>query len=190
MTSKSMKSSVQGLLIALAPAALLSGCGDQPGAVSTPSVPGSVREKLSDVKADVKEKAGEAKEVVADKVDSAKKAVENIELPKLPEIDAFKGDFTKLVGSLTETLGSVKDAGTAESAIAKLKDAAGGIDAVKALTDKIPASAKEAVKKFIAQNVGTIKDLATKALAAAGANGEKLRPVIEPLVSKLEALTK
>lgn len=177
-------------MIALAPA-ILSGCGDQPGgAVSAPSVPNSVREKINDVKTDVKEKAGEAKEVVAEKVDAAKKAVENIELPKLPEIDAFKGDFTKLVGSLTETLGSVKDAGTAESAIAKLKDAAGGVDSIKALTDKIPASAREAVKKFIAQNVGTIKDLATKALAAAGANGEKLKPVIEPLVSKLEALAK
>lgn len=183
---------------------LAAGCGGgQEGAgpaVSVPSVPDSVKEKLSEAKETVTENVDKAKEkvaegaekakaVVAEGVAKAKEAIDKIELPKLPEVDGFKGEFTKLVGSATEAFESVKDGATADAAAAKLKELSGKLETIKAALSKIPDTAKELVAKYIGANAEYLKESAAKILGDKSLS-EKVKPAIDELMAKIAELTK
>lgn len=184
---------------------LAAGCGgnapEGSGPVtSAPSVPEDVKTKLKEAGEKVTEnveKAGQvvaegaekAKAAVSEGVAKAREAIEKIELPKLPEIDSFKGDFTKLVGSATEAFESVKDSATAETAATKLKELSGQLDPIKTALSKIPATAKEVVGKYITANAEYLKESATKLMGDAGISA-KLKPVVDELMAKIAALTK
>lgn len=195
----------QLILCGITGAALLaSGCsGGQEGsgpATSVPSVPDSVKEKLSEAKETVAENADKAKEVVAESAEKAKdavaagvakarEAIESIELPKLPEVDSFKSDFSKMMGSVSETLSSVKDSATADAAAAKLKELSAKLDPVKEALAKVPAAAKELVNKYVVANAVYLKEQAAQLYVDSGVKA-KLQPIIDEIVAKLEALTK
>jgi hypothetical protein len=183
---------------------LLSGCGGGPEgsgpANSLPSVPDSVKEQLNEAKESVTEGAERAKEVVAEGAEQAKdavaagvakakEAIDSIELPKLPEVDSFKEGFTKMMGSATETLSSVKDSATAEAASAKLKELSAQLDPIKEALAKVPAAAKELVNKYIVANAAYLKEEASRLYTDSGVK-EKLQPIIDEIVAKLESLTK
>ena len=194
----------QLILCGITGAALLaSGCsGGQEGsgpATSVPSVPDSVKEKLSEAKETVAENADKAKEVVAESAEKAKdavaagvakarEAIESIELPKLPEVDSFKSDFSNM-GSVSETLSSVKDSATADAAAAKLKELSAKLDPVKEALAKVPAAAKELVNKYVVANAVYLKEQAAQLYVDSGVKA-KLQPIIDEIVAKLEALTK
>ena len=76
---------------------VLSGCGGgekEGAAVSKPSVPNSVREKINEGKAEVKEKAGEVKAEIKEKAAEVKDAVKE----KAAEVKAEVKDAVKKVG--------------------------------------------------------------------------------------------
>ncbi len=180
------------------------GCGGGPEgsgpAVSVPSVPEDVKTKLKEAGEKVTENVDKAKEVVAEGAEKAKaavsegvakakEAIDKIELPKLPEIDAFKGDFTKLVGSATEVFESVKDSATADAAVTKLKELNAQLDPIKAALSKIPDTAKEVIGKYITANSEYLKESAAKLLSDSGLSA-KLKPAIDELMAKIASLTK
>jgi len=183
---------------------LASGCGGSPEGggpvISVPSVPEDVKAKLKEAGETVTENVDKAKEVVAEGAEKAKaavsegvakakEAIEKIELPKLPEIDAFKGDFTKLVSSASEAFESVKDSATADAAVAKLKELNGQLDPIKAALSKIPDTAKEVIGKYITANSEYLKESASKLLSDSGLSA-KLKPTIDELMAKIASLTK
>jgi hypothetical protein len=102
----------------------------------------------------------------------------------IPTADELTRSLDGIYDSATEALTPVKDAGTAEAAAPKLSALGAKIDSVKALWDKVPDSAKEAVKKAAAERLAGFKALVEKALEIPGV-GDKLKPILEGLVAKL-----
>lgn len=93
---------------------------------------------------------------------------------------------TEMFGTLTKTLGGVKDADSANSAlgeITKLTDGLGG------LTEKfgsLPDAAKSAVAGIFANSLGDLKPIVEKVLAIPGVEAI-LKPAIDALMTKLDA---
>ena len=62
------------------------------------------------------------------------------------------------------------------------------LDTLKALWDKLPDAGKSAVTKIVVDHLGQLKDVVTKVLAIPGVS-EKLKPVLDTILSKLTAFT-
>jgi hypothetical protein len=118
--------------------------------------------------------------------DPASKVIEGAKKIEIAPPDAakFSTDLGAIYTQLTELLGGVKDVPTAEVAAPKLTDLTPKIDGLKALWDKIPDSAQAAVAKVTTDHLGKLKELVAKVLALPGV-GEKLKPILDSLVSKL-----
>lgn len=132
-------------------------------------------------------------------VDTDRQAVSPAKPAELPDartasgvlpasVDAVKGQVTKLLGSTTDALAEVKDAASADAAIPKLQDLSGKLDGLTASVNALPADTKKSVTSAIGAGLTHLKELAEKAMAIPGV-GEKLRPVLDPMLAKLQALS-
>jgi hypothetical protein len=102
-------------------------------------------------------------------------------------------DVTKTLGDsltgLTGALGGISDAATAQSAVAKIQDAATGIDTVSGLATKFTPEQKTAVAAVVNAALPALKETTTKVEAMAGV-GDLVKPVLDGLLGKLDALSK
>jgi len=101
---------------------------------------------------------------------------------------ALTSDVKDWSTSAIDAFGNIKDAASAEAALPTLRDLSSKLDGVTTTLSGLPADAKKPIVSMLGTTFAKIKDLATKAMNIPGA-GDKLRPVIEPLLSKLQALT-
>jgi hypothetical protein len=103
--------------------------------------------------------------------------------------DATKAteSFTKFFEGLGGTLKGVTDVKSADEAITKLKTMDGEVDGLKGMLDKLPAVGKEGIVTMIKDRLKGLTDMVKTALAIPGV-GDKLKPVIEPLMAKLTGL--
>ncbi len=93
------------------------------------------------------------------------------------------------LAALTASLSSVTDAASANAALPKLREAAGQVDKLGALVNGLPADAKKTIAGPIAAALPSLRQLIEKVLAMAGV-GDVLRPVVAPMLDKLDALAK
>ena len=93
------------------------------------------------------------------------------------------------IGSLTSELGNINDVASAEAALPKLREIAGNIDSLEGLTRLIPADAKSSFTGPVAALVAPVRANAVRLYAIPGV-GDKLKPVLDPILAKLEALSK
>ncbi|MBX7105478.1 MAG: DUF937 domain-containing protein [Gemmataceae bacterium] len=115
-------------------------------------------------------------------------------LPKAPDVSAlaaeaaaFTKDLSGVFASLTESLNTVKDAATAETALPKLKDAGEKAAGLKVVWDKIPAAAQGPAKAALTTGLTKLKELVEKVLAIPGV-GDKLKPTLDEVMKTLTAL--
>ncbi|APW60624.1 DUF937 domain-containing protein [Paludisphaera borealis] len=106
----------------------------------------------------------------------------------IPTADEVTKSLGNVYTSATQALASVKDAATAEAAAPTLTGLDAKIDAAKAVWEKLPDAAKDAVKKATAENLGTFKTLVDKTLELPGV-GEKLKAILDALIAKLTAFS-
>lgn len=90
--------------------------------------------------------------------------------------------------SATESLGGIKDAATADAALPKLKDLSDQADLLKKGYALVPDTGKGAIKTLLTSNMDKLKAMVDKLLAMPVV-GDKLKPVIEPLMAKLASIT-
>jgi len=105
-----------------------------------------------------------------------------------PDVGAVTKNVNGLYDGITETVGSIKDAATAEAAVPKLKDMNSQLDGMKAVWDRLPAAGKNAVKAATAEHLTKLKDMIAKALEIPGV-AEKIKPIADDIVTKLSALS-
>ncbi len=96
---------------------------------------------------------------------------------------------TTALGTLTTTVGGIKDVATAQAALPKLQEVATSVDSVSAMASKFSADQKGLVAGLINAALPAIKTAATTALAQQGV-GDIAKPVLDGIISKLEAMTK
>lgn len=90
--------------------------------------------------------------------------------------------------SATETLSGIKDAATAEAALPKLNALSTQADDLKKGFALVPDAGKAAIKTLLSSSLDKLKAMVDKLLALPVV-GEKLKPVVEPLMAKLAGIT-
>jgi hypothetical protein len=97
--------------------------------------------------------------------------------------DQVKGWSTSAVDALT----NIKDSASAEAALPALRELSSKLDGVTTSLNAMPEDARKPIVQTLGSTFTKIKELAEKAMAIPGA-GEKLRPVVEPMLDKLRTL--
>jgi hypothetical protein len=108
----------------------------------------------------------------------------------LPSVEVTKlgSDLSGMLGSLTDTLTGVKDAASAEAALPKLTDLNGKLDDAKVSWDKLPEAGRTAINSALKSALASLKELVNKVLEIAGV-GDKIKPVVDPIMTKLASLS-
>jgi hypothetical protein len=106
---------------------------------------------------------------------------------KVPGLDVLTGDLTGSLTGLTETLSGVKDVATAEAALPKLNDLNARFDTIKTGWDKLPATGKTMLSDVVKSKIGALKETINRLLGMTGI-GDKLKPVLDSIVTKLTSL--
>jgi hypothetical protein len=96
-------------------------------------------------------------------------------------------DLGDVYKTAMETLTGVKDAATAEAALPKIEGLNTTLDRLKGLWDKLPEAGRSAVTAVTRDSLDKLKELVAKVLAIPGV-GEKLKPLLDALVTKLTGL--
>jgi len=104
------------------------------------------------------------------------------------DVDVGK-QITAALDGVKTTLGSITDAATAQAALPKLQESVTAIDGVSGIVGKLSAEQKTSLAALVAAPLPAIKEAATKILAIQGA-GDVVKPVVDTLIAKLEALAK
>jgi hypothetical protein len=130
----------------------------------------------------VTETASKAASAVSDTASKAASAAASA----LPDVSAVTKDLTSVFTDATESLNGIKDVPSAEAAAPKLNDLTKKIDGLRAMFDKIPATAREAITKIATDNLSKLSALIEKVLAIPGVK-EKIGPTLEGILTKLRA---
>jgi Bacterial protein of unknown function (DUF937) len=134
--------------------------------------------------------------VAADTVNRADNAVKTVTAQKVPIEDPAQAlpsatqlgkDLTTIYTSATETLGSIKDAASAEKALPQLKDLTEKVDGLKSVWDKLPAAGQSTIRSITSSQLGKLKELVARVEAMPGV-GDKIKPALDQLVSKLSEI--
>jgi hypothetical protein len=96
---------------------------------------------------------------------------------------------TSVFGTLQTALGGVTDVATAQAALPKIQDVAKTVDGMSAVAAKFTPEQKTAAGSLISTALPAIRAIADKALATQGV-GDILKPVVDGIFAKLEAMTK
>jgi hypothetical protein len=101
--------------------------------------------------------------------------------------NALSREFGNFFSSVTSTLNSVNDVATAETAIPRLTELTSKVDGLKTSYSALPDEGKTKVKSLITEGIRMIKELIAKVSALPGVK-DKLKPVVDQLTAKLDAL--
>ena len=107
---------------------------------------------------------------------------------KVGDLDVT-GTFNGALGKLTAALPTIKDAASANAALPALTDAQGAFDKVAGVYGQLPADAKPAMQSLAKTALSTLGPLVTAALGNSAA-GPIIKPVLDGIMGKLDAMTK
>jgi hypothetical protein len=105
-----------------------------------------------------------------------------------PQASKVSGELAGAVSSMTSALAEVKDAASAEAALPKLQEVNDKLDAAKNLMAGLPESGKSTINSLLKVAIAKVKELADKVVSIAGV-GPKVKPVLDSILGKLNALT-
>ena len=120
--------------------------------------------------------------------DTARTAVPESIKATVPDVSKLKTELTDTFSKLTETLTSVKDAQSAETALPTLQELEGKLDVVKTTMKDLGAAGKATISTVVKAAEGKLRDLIEKVLAIPGV-GEKIKAVADSIKTKLTDLS-
>lgn len=124
--------------------------------------------------------------VVTDAATSAASAVKDV---VIDGVDVGK-QVTSVFDGLKTTLGGITDTATAQSALPKLEEAVKTVDGFSTgVLTKLSAEQKSWLAALVTAALPSLKDLVAKVLAIPGV-GDVVKPTLDGLMTKLEALAK
>jgi len=107
---------------------------------------------------------------------------------KVDDLDV-SATFTGAIGKLTTALPTIKDEASAKAALPDLTAASDAVAKISGVTSKLPADGKTALAGMAKTAIGTLGPLVTAALANTAA-GPIVKPVLDGIMAKLDAMTK
>lgn len=106
----------------------------------------------------------------------------------VPQTSHVSGELANLLSTTTTALAGIKDTASAEATLPKLKEVNEKLDACKGALAGLPETGKSIIHSLLKEAVGKLKELADKVVARAGV-GDKVKPVVDSIMDKLNALT-
>jgi hypothetical protein len=104
-----------------------------------------------------------------------------------PQAAKVSGELAGAVASVTNALAGIKDGASAEAAIPKLQEVEGKLDSSAAAVTGLPPSARSTVSALIKAAIPTLRHAVDKVVSVSGV-GDKIKPVVDAIMSKLSAL--
>jgi hypothetical protein len=108
--------------------------------------------------------------------------------PLDPDVSNLKAELTDTFRKLTETLSSVKDSQSAETALPALQELEGKLDVVKTSMKDLGAAGKATISTLVKATEVKLRELIEKVLAIPGV-GEKIKAVADSIKTKLTDLS-
>jgi hypothetical protein len=105
----------------------------------------------------------------------------------VPQTANVSSALASTFSSMTETLGGIKDTASAEAALPKLREINDKLDASKNMMAGLSAGGRSTITTLLQTAISKLRELADKVLAIAGA-GDKVKPVLDSILGKLNAL--
>jgi hypothetical protein len=105
-----------------------------------------------------------------------------------PQAGKVSGELAELVSSMTGALTGIKDPASAEAALPKLHQINDKLDASKEMVSGLPATAKSTITSLLKTALANLRPLVDKVIAITGV-GDKVKPVVDAIMGKLNALT-
>jgi hypothetical protein len=99
------------------------------------------------------------------------------------------GQMTSAVDQLRVTLGTVKDAASAQAAMPRLREAAGQLEKIQALGAQAPADGKRSLAAMAASALKSLDPIITGVLGSAGV-GAVVKPTLDAIRGRLETMAK
>jgi uncharacterized protein DUF937 len=112
--------------------------------------------------------------------------------PGLPETLAKTEAGKQIVAALDEARGAVtgvRDAATAQAALAKISDVSNRLDRINGLARELGSEGRRAIASYVASQAGPIKAAITAALGMPGVSGV-LKAALDQMAARLDALAK
>ena len=103
------------------------------------------------------------------------------------KVSQVSADLAGAFSSLTASLTGIKDTVSAEAALPKLKDISDRLDGAKSALEGLTESGRSTILAQAKLALGKLKELTDKVLAMGGV-GDKIRPTLEAIMGKLNAL--
>jgi Bacterial protein of unknown function (DUF937) len=110
--------------------------------------------------------------------------VPNVNAPDFAKINT---DLTGNIDAINKSLGGIKDAATAATAVPKLHESIDKLSAMKALADKLPEADQVKIHDTIKSSLTKLDDQFAKLLWIPGV-GDKIKPQVDVAMSKLASL--
>lgn len=125
---------------------------------------------------------GEAARSTAEKITALRP-----QLPDVPDLTLMSKDVTGIFDSATQSLGTIKDAASAEAALPELTQLNSKIDGIRDQLDNLPAAAQATLGTTIGKQFGALQAQVDKVLAMPDISDE-LRTALLSITSKLRGL--
>lgn len=121
---------------------------------------------------------------------SQSKGCQRGDLPTAPDVSAdansIVGSIESVANSTTQALGTIQDAASADLALPKLREMNAKLDGLKALWDKIPATARAPIAA-VAKSAGASLTPVIEKVTAIPEVGPKIKPIADEMLAKLAA---
>jgi hypothetical protein len=104
-----------------------------------------------------------------------------------PPLSQLSGEMQAAVAALSEALGEVKDAASAEAALPALKEADANLDAAQEAKGRLTDEDRATLQSLSKPALEKLKALAAKTLAKPGVAG-KIKPQVDAVLAKLTGL--
>ena len=109
------------------------------------------------------------------------------DLPAIPDVSVVTKDLSGVFTSATQTLGSIRDAASAKSALPKLTELNLKIDSIRDVFDRLPEAAQVSLGQLIGKQFAPLQEQADKILATPGID-DQTKSMLDGITSKLAGL--
>jgi hypothetical protein len=107
---------------------------------------------------------------------------------QVPQVSNVSGELAGLLSSMTGALTEVKDKATAEAALPKLREVNDKLDASKDMMAGLSERGRSTINSLLKIAIGKVKELTERVVSIPGV-GDKVKPVVDSIMGKLNALT-
>jgi hypothetical protein len=129
--------------------------------------------------------AGDQIKPVVDQLMAKCASLGGLQVPQGANVSAdLAGLFSTMTGALTD----VKDAASANAALPKLAEVDNKLAVAKAKVAELPEGARSLLNSLLRDAIHKLKELSDKVVSISGV-GDKVKPVIDSIMAKLNALT-